>query len=245
LVAGTVASVEAISWRLRDFWLAMFAGLVGAFVATIAVHELDGDMSALLIVAALSQYLGHLGTLWWLGRRRGGLESLGLSIQPSDLRFIFLGLLLQITVPLIFFPLANLVTEGEGGQIIGDALRSLDATYAKVIMAGVVTVLAPVTEELLFRGVLQRSIGTGRRAIWITALVFAVFHLVGLSGDFLRSLVLTMPTFLVIGLVLSYLTARQRRLGPAIFLHSGFNLLALVVLFLPTELVEQLVSEAR
>ena len=199
----------------------------------------------ILHLAALGQYLGHLGTLWWLGRRRGGFESLGLSIQPSDLRFIFLGLLLQITVPLIFFPLANLVTEGEGGQIISDALRSLDATYAKVIMAGVVTVLAPVTEELLFRGVLQRSIGTGRRAIWITALVFAVFHLVGLSGDFLRSLVLTMPTFLIIGLVLSYLTARQKRLGPAIFLHSGFNLLALVVLFLPTELIEQLVSEAR
>jgi membrane protease YdiL (CAAX protease family) len=53
-----------------------------------------------------------------------------------------------------------------------------------------------------------------------------------------------MPTFLVIGLVLSYLTAKQKRLGPAIFLHSGFNLLALVVLFLPTDLIEQLVSEA-
>ncbi|HEX2421521.1 MAG TPA: type II CAAX endopeptidase family protein [Acidimicrobiia bacterium] len=236
--------MEAISWRARDFWLAMFVGLLCAFVATIAVVALDGDMSFLLIVVALTQYLGHLGTLWWLGRRRGGLESLGLTIQPGDLRFIFLGLLLQITVPLVFFPLANLVTEGDGGQMISDALRSLDATYAKVIMAGVMTVLAPVTEELLFRGVLQRSMGTGRRAMWITAVVFAVFHLGGLSGDFLRSVVLTMPTFLVIGLVLSYLTAKQKRLGPAIFLHSGFNLLALVVLFLPTELLEQLVSEA-
>lgn len=244
MVAGTVTSVEAISWRARDFWLAMFAGLVGAFVATITVLALDGDMSALLIAAALSQYLGHLGTLWLLGRRRGGFESLGLSIQASDLRFIFLGLLLQITVPLIFFPLANLVTEGEGGQFISDALRSLDATYAKVIMAGVVTILAPVTEELLFRGVLQQSIGAGRRAIWITAIVFAVFHVVGLRGDFVRSLALTMPTFLVVGLILSYVTVRQKRLGPAIFIHSGFDLLALVVLFLPTELIEQLVSEA-
>ena len=109
-------------------------------------------------------------------------------------------------------------------------------------MAAVVTVLAPLTEELLFRGVLQKSIGTGRRAILLTAVVFAVFHLVGLSGDFVRSLVLTMPTFLVIGLVLSYVTVRQKRLGPAIFIHSGFNLLALVVLFLPTELVEEIVS---
>lgn len=231
-----------MTWRTRDFWLAMFAGLVGAGVATIAVLAVDGSTSALLVTAALAQYVGHLGTLWLLGRRRGGLEALGLSIEGSDLRYIFLGLLLQITVPIIFFPLANLVSDGEGGQIISDQLQALDTTYAKVIMAAVVTVLAPLTEELLFRGVLQRSLGTGRRAIWITALVFAVFHLVGLSGDFFRSLVLTMPTFLVIGLVLSYVTVRQKRLGPAIFIHSGFNLLALVVLFLPTELVEEIVS---
>ncbi len=220
----------------------MFAGLVAAGIATIAVLAAEGSLSALLVTAALSQYVGHLGTLWLLARRRGGLEALGLSIEGSDLRYIFLGLLLQITVPIIFFPLANLISEGEGGQIISDQLRALDTTYAKVIMAAVVTVLAPLTEELLFRGVLQRSIGTGRRAIWITAVVFAVFHLVGLSGDFVRSLVLTMPTFLVIGLVLSYVTVRQKRLGPAIFIHSGFNLLALVVLFLPTELVEEIVS---
>ena len=237
-----MASVEVMAWRTRDFWLAMLAGLGGAALATIAVLAVDGSMSALLVTAALSQYVGHLGTLWLLGRRRGGLETLGLSIEGSDLRYLFLGLLLQITVPIIFFPLANMVSEGEGGQIISDQLRALDTTYAKVIMAAVVTVLAPLTEELLFRGVLQRSIGTGRRAIWITAAVFAVFHLVGLSGDFVRSLVLTMPTFLIIGLVLSYVTVRQKRLGPAIFIHSGFNLLALVVLFLPIELLEELVS---
>ncbi|MGH9894463.1 MAG: lysostaphin resistance A-like protein, partial [bacterium] len=209
---------------------------------TLVVLAVKGGMSALLVVAALSQYVGHLGTLWLLARRRGGLESLGLTVQASDLRYIFLGLLLQLTVPIIFFPLANLVSEGEGGQIISDQLRALDTTFAKVIMAAVVTVLAPLTEELLFRGVLQQSVGAGRRAIWITALVFSVFHLVGLSGDFVRSLVLTMPTFLVIGLVLSYITMRQKRLGPAVFIHSGFNLLALVVLFLPTELLEQMLS---
>ena len=234
--------MEVMTWRTRDFWLAMFAGLIGAAVATIAVLALDGSTPALLVTATLAQYVGHLGALWLLARRRGGLESLGLNIEGSDLRYIFLGLLLQITVPIIFFPLAQAVTEGEGGQIISDQLRALDTTYAKVVMAGVLTVLTPLTEELLFRGVLQRSLGTGRRAIWMTALVFAAFHLLGLSGDFLRSLILTMPTFLVIGLVLSYVTVRQKRLGPAIFIHSGVNLLAMVVVFLPPELVEEIVS---
>lgn len=229
---------------MRDFWLAMFAGLAAAGIASVAVLAVDGDMSVLLVVAAVCQYAGHLGSLWLLGRRRGGLQALGLAIEASDLRFILLGILLQITVPLLFFPVANLVSEGDGGQIISDQLRALDTTYAKVVMALVVTVLAPLTEELLFRGVLQRSIGPGRRAMWITALVFAVFHLFGLSGDLVRSLVLTMPTFLVIGLVLSYVTAKQRRLGPAVFIHSGFNLLALVVLFLPAELLDQVLSQS-
>ncbi|HJU52263.1 MAG TPA: CPBP family intramembrane glutamic endopeptidase [Acidimicrobiia bacterium] len=229
-------------WRTRDFWLAMFAGIGSAILATSVMLAVDGSTSALLVTVALAQYVGHLGTLWLLGRRRGGLETLGLSVEVSDLRYVFLGLLLQITIPIIFFPLANLVSEGEGGQIISDQLRSLDTTYAKVIMAAVLAVLAPLTEELLFRGVLQRSIGTGLRAIWLTAGLFAVFHLGGLTGDFFRSLVLTMPTFLVMGLVLSYVTVRQKRLGPAIFIHSGFNLLALVVFFLPTELVEEILS---
>jgi membrane protease YdiL (CAAX protease family) len=35
-------------------------------------------------------------------------------------------------------------------------------------------------------------------------------------------------------------TLRTKRLGPAIFIHSGFNLLAAVVLLLPTELLESI-----
>jgi membrane protease YdiL (CAAX protease family) len=232
--------VEVLLWRTRDFWVAMLAGLGGAGVGSGVVLALDGTMSTLLLVAALCQYLGHLGTIWLLARRRGGLETLGLAIHPADVRYVFLGLLLQLTVPIIFFPIANLVGQGEGGQIISEQLQALDSTSAKVIMAAVVTVLAPLTEELLFRGVLQRSLGSGPRTIWLTAIVFAIFHLFGLSGDLLRSLVLTMPTFLVIGLILSYVTRRRERLGPAIFIHSGFNLLALVVLFLPPEVIEQM-----
>ena len=231
-----------MTWRVRDFWLAMFAGLALAALGAVAVTAVGGGASLLIVVSALAQYLGHLGCLWLQGRNRGGLESLGLEIRPGDVRYLFLGVLLQLLVPILFYPLANLVSEGDGGQIVSEQIRQLSGVGVRAVMAAVVTMLAPLTEELLFRGALQRSLSPGRKAIWIPAVLFALFHVFGLSGDLLRSLVLTMPTFIVIGLVLSYVTARQKRLGPAIFVHSGFNLLALVVLFLPPELLEEAIQ---
>jgi membrane protease YdiL (CAAX protease family) len=73
-------------------------------------------------------------------------------------------------------------------------------------------------------------------------LVFAGFHLFGLSGDLLRGALLIVPTFLVMGVILAWVTVRRERLGPAIFIHSGFNLLALLILLMPPELIDQLID---
>jgi membrane protease YdiL (CAAX protease family) len=73
----------------------------------------------------------------------------------------------------------------------------------------------------------------------ITALVFAAFHLIGLPGDrFLQSAAVVMPQLFIVGIVLAWVTLRSGRLGPAIFTHSGFNLLAALVLLIPSELLE-------
>ncbi|MGH8928882.1 MAG: lysostaphin resistance A-like protein [Acidimicrobiia bacterium] len=115
---------------------------------------------------------------------------------------------------------------------------------SRAVMGVVLVVLAPITEEVMFRGVLLRALTkAGRRAamVW-SALIFAGFHLFGLSGDVLRGAILTMPTFFVMGLILASVTMKRGRLGPAIFIHSGFNLLAMVVLLMPPELVEQLLQ---
>ena len=108
-------------------------------------------------------------------------------------------------------------------------------------MAGVVTILAPVAEELMFRGILLKSLASRgiRNASLISAASFGGFHLFGLTGDLLTGIILLFPIFLVVGLVLARATIRRGRLGPAIFIHSGFNLLAVVVLLIPPELLEQ------
>lgn len=75
----------------------------------------------------------------------------------------------------------------------------------------------------------------------ITALVFTLFHLLGLDPSrMLSAAAVVLPQLFIIGLVLAWVTLRTKRLGPAIFIHSGFNLLAAVVLLLPPELLESI-----
>jgi membrane protease YdiL (CAAX protease family) len=102
----------------------------------------------------------------------------------------------------------------------------------------IAVVIAPVTEELIFRGVLLKSMGdrSRRSIIVVTALVFAAFHVIGLDpANLLEASAVVLPQLFIVGAALAWVTLRTGRLGPAIFLHSGFNLLAALVLLVPPE----------
>ena len=231
-------------WRGRDFSVVMIAGLVVGAALYAAGSGLGFSDETLLVTSALGQYGGHILALVALARRRGGSASLGFSVAPTDVWYVGLGLILQFTLPILFLPLANLAGEGEAGQIVSDQIQQLGGLGTRITMAVVVAVLAPITEEVMFRGVLLKALGgLGRPgAIVVSALVFAGFHLFGLSGDLLRGALLIVPTFLLMGVIMAWMTVRKDRLGPAIFIHSGFNLLAILILLMPPELVDRLLE---
>ncbi len=214
---------------------------MGVAAVGIPVVAAGGDMADLILLGSIGQFAGHLGVVWWLTRDRGGAASLGFQVEPSDVLYLFAGLGLQIFLPLLVAPLASLMGDSDIGQEVADQIRELSGSLSKVVMAGVVTVLAPIAEEVMFRGILLKAVAArgAWRASFITAFCFGGFHLFGLTGDLLTGVVLLLPVFVVVGLILARVTLRKGRLGPAIFIHSGFNLLAVVVLLLPPELLEQ------
>ena len=234
-------SVSQSAWRPRDFLIAIAGGLVGVIVVGLPVLATGGDTEDLIVLGSIGQFSGHVAAVWWLARTRGGAASLGFQVEPWDGIYLFVGVGLQVALPLLMAPLAALLGDGQTGQEVADQIRLLGGTVARVVMAGVVTILAPVAEELMFRGILLKSLSGGgsRRASLITAACFSGFHLLGLTGDLLTGVILLFPIFVVVGLVLARVTIRRGRLGPAIFIHSGFNLLAVVVLLLPPELLDQ------
>jgi membrane protease YdiL (CAAX protease family) len=227
-------------WTLLDFILVVVGGLVGSGLAVGAAALLD-DSEVVLVLALAGQYLGHLLVLWALYRRKGGPD-LGFTIEGRDVLYLGAGLFLQLAMAVLFLPLTSLLfPDGEPAQQISSALSGLETTAAKVTAIVTAVVIAPVTEELTFRGVLLKSLETrGRRFVMVvTALVFSAFHLLGLDpANMLRASVVVLPQLFVVGLLLAWLTLHNNRLGPAIFLHSGFNLLAAVVLLLPSDLLE-------
>lgn len=234
----------ATRWRVRDFVWVVLGGLVGGGLVLIPLVAVSADDQAILVVGSLGQYAGHLFTIWVLARRRGGAAGLGFAVVPSDGLYLGLGILLQIAVALFTYPLARLVGGEDAGQAVTEEIRRIADSGFRMAMAGVIAVLAPITEELMFRGVLLKSVGRTKagRAVWVTALVFSLFHVATLTGDIWKAVILSLPAFFVVGLILARVTVRRGRLGPAIFIHSGFNLLAILVLFLPPELLEQAVG---
>ncbi len=224
-------------WTVVDFIFVVLGGFLGAgLFAGLSLIWGEGDW--FLVLGLAGQYIGHLGVLWLLARRKPDSD-LGFSIEPGDARYLGLGLLLQLGLAIVFLPLTQLFfPDGESVQQVGSALASLESTAAQITAVVIAVVIAPVTEELIFRGVLLKSMGnrSRRMIIVVTALVFAAFHVIGLDpAHLLEASAVVLPQLFIVGVVLAWVTLRTGRLGPAIFLHSGFNLLAALVLLVPPE----------
>jgi hypothetical protein len=227
-------------WSLLDFLLVILGGFVGAAVLVGVSAVLGGD-ELFLVLALAGQYLGHLLVLWIIYRAKGSPD-LGFSVESRDVVYLGLGLLLQLALAFLFLPLSLLLfPDGDSAQQVGTAMSGLETTAAKVAAMATAVVIAPVTEELIFRGVLLKTQEhRSRRTIMVvTALVFSIFHVLGLDPSrILEAAAVVLPQLFIVGLVLAWVTLRTKRLGPAIFIHSGFNLLAAVVFFLPPEVLE-------
>jgi len=229
------------SWSVVDFILIWLGGLLGTGVF-IAAGAALGDEDLVLVLGLAGQYVGSLGAYALLARGKDGPD-LGFSIQPGDVVYIGVGLVLQIAMALLLLPLSNLLfPDGQPPQEVADLIAGADSVLLQVGLVLAAVVLAPVTEELMFRGVLLRALERhGKRlALVVSALVFSAVHALGLDVDRLwQSAAVVLPPIFVLGLILGWLTQRSGRLGPAIFLHSGWNLLAAFVLLLPSDLLEQ------
>jgi membrane protease YdiL (CAAX protease family) len=229
------------SWSVYDYLLIWLGGLLGTTALfALSIASLDEDWA--IVVSLAGQYVGSLGVFWILTRYRRA-KDVGLTIEGGDFAYIGLGLILQIGLALLVWPLSNLLfPEGRPPQELAEVIAGADTAALQVALVAAAVVLGPVTEELMYRGVLLKALSSRGKvfALLVSSAVFALVHLTGLDTDtMLRSAAVVMPPLFILGLVLAWLTQRHGRLGPAIFLHSGWNLLSAFVLLLPADLLEQ------
>lgn len=163
-----------------------------------------------------------------LGRARfqHGLAGWGLTLRGASTNIIRAvvayvalwpvcsGLLVLSTWLLLFIPG---YTPAEHDALL--ALRNADSpTWVMVVTVISAVVLAPVVEELLFRGLVQpalaRKLGSQWKAILLTGLFFGIIHV---------PLYQTMPALVFFGIVLGYAYAKTRSLTLVILIHAVFN----------------------
>ena len=227
--------LPAAVWTYPDVLGLFFGGLAGSVFLIVIATALNGaELSSVpqLIAAATGQAAAIVGILAYMSKTRGTASwdlDFGLRFKASDLLGILYGFGLQIAVLLLVqVPLAWLLSiedppEQDVSLIAGEA----SSLVAKVAVFIVLVILAPLTEELVYRGVLLSRLRRGfskHAAVAISALVFSGIHLVDPSAAFV------VPGLFVIGLVLGYQALHTDRIGLAITTHAGVNLLAAIAI---------------
>ena len=216
-------------WGLGDFVWIYFAGVVAGVLLASVGYGVTGDASgapgALTTALALfGQFGGWVAGLIWVSRRkgRGTLRAdFGLGLRVRDAWFVVAGVGLEIGLSLLILPIVDLVNQNQ--DVVKDLEDSRGLKLA--VLALTAGLVAPVCEELLFRGLLLRSLARRFPAEWavgLSALVFALAH--PLFDPTLGTLAVV-PALFALGAISGVVALRSGDLSRSIYLHIGFNLL--------------------
>lgn len=176
---------------------------------------------------------------FWTKKR---ISYLGVSEKPSLLVLLIGGLGMMLAMPLINWLVAVneqmklpaflsgvetwMKNSEEKAAVLTDAFTAGTTLDVLVLNLVVIAFLAAVSEELFFRGVLQKVMQECAHnkhvAVWVTAIIFSAFHM-----QFYGFL----PRMLM-GAFLGYLFVWSGSLWPSIFAHFVNNGMAVVMVWL-------------
>ena len=234
-------------WGLGDVALAMpviiafslAAGVLGGIVVTLTSEDgfsLSGDAElpiAFLAISTIGQQLGQIVWPWAVSKWKGfGMRrDWRWGFEPADIGLgLGLGLLAQFAAYLVSLGVSALVgleneSDADNTQILTDA----EGSPWLWVMVGIVVLGAPLSEEILFRGLVLRAFekrGGKILAVLGSTILFSVVHYTGAGAD--GTLVL-LSSIGVVGLVLGIGAIVFDRLGPGIIAHMAFNLVGTAV----------------
>lgn len=217
-------------WAARDVALGFLAAVLNVAVAQavwVGVTGEDDVSLGLTIVSFLAYWPVLVGTTVLASRRRGtGRLSvdLGLRVERGDvLPGVLAGLGSQfLLLPLLYLPFELLSDDLNVSEKAEETL-GVASGGSLLLLAILVIGIAPVVEELFFRGLLQRTLAQWvppLGAVGLSALLFGVTHFqpVQLLG------------LIAFGLVLGRLAQRSGRLGPSVMAHMSFNAASVLVI---------------
>ena len=133
---------------------------------------------------------------------------------PREVCYIFIGLWIQLVTGLLGDTIVQLA--GRAGISLYVPDTDMGGSLMRVAMLALYAcVIAPVTEELLMRGLVLKNLSrvSQRHAILLSAFLFGLMH------ENLMQFMFTFP----LGILLGYITIRHNSVTPAIMVHIAVN----------------------
>jgi len=163
--------------------------------------------------------LASVGLAWHLGIEAADYR-LGSDMKQGVLG-LFAGVGTQLAVLPVLYWFVLSVVDGDPQARVDEIAERIGGTGDVLLLVLAVVVVAPLVEELFYRGLLLRVLSSwiGRLGGAVScSIVFAIVH----PGA------ITYPGLFLFSLVLCGLTMLTGRLGPAVIAHMAFNAAALV-----------------
>lgn len=235
---------HAVPWSWADglaliAWWLVASTIVGT-AAILAGVDIFEDRTAFLAVGALAQVVTFVGALVWLAVR-GALTRELVGETSSALRYAGWGLAVGVGgwFGMTFVMVGVVAALGIEELPTQETIEILAAGDLPAVIIGVVLaiVLAPVVEELIYRGVLfqglRASIGVWP-AIVLSGAIFGFVHLetVLQDGRFVATGLIPMAGIALVGAFWAWALHRTGSLIVPIVGHAAFNAIAVTLAFL-------------
>ena len=219
-------------WVLAGFILAqVVAGLILLLLKTIGVSfdNINGSVFQTIVAACIYVFaiIIVIGIPWVVRKYRTTTKDLGLNSWMSwaDLLLAPAGFVIYLILSLILTSLAMNLPFYDAEQVQDTGFAQLTQNYEYVLAFLTLVVIAPIAEEILFRGYLlgklRKHIPTWI-AILVTSILFGVIHLAWNVG----------VDVFALSIVLCVLRIKTGRLWPAMLLHMMKNGIAFYFLFI-------------
>ena len=218
-------------WGFGDAWITLAGALVfsvGAGLLLLVDSQSQSWQKIVILLSLVAQWIPMLGwpllvTRW---KGNGAVLDLGLALRRMDIPWGLVG----GVAALVSATAVGVVTQkifGDFDSSAGELLTQFKSdTVSLLLLALGVGIIAPIVEEVCFRGMFwgalaKRGVNPWWVTIW-TSVAFAAFHLEPVR----------FPLLFATGLILGYLRQRTGRLGAGIVAHMVNNLVAVAGLFL-------------
>lgn len=215
-----------VSWSANDTWLGLGVLLLLVAVYFFVIAQFGSSQSLGVFVVATFEFILLIPIAIVFLMRKVSWRALGLrAFNPRALTLgcgMLIGVYVLVIINNLIMMALGVVTQAD---VISDLLGEIDSPY---LFAFVTAIVAPITEELFFRGFLFK--GLREKYGWVNALmfssiIFALFH---------GQLATLIPTFLL-GALFAYMFHRTESVYPGMLLHFAVNALGVLVLLLANQ----------